>query len=326
MVIHLLILLTALIISPIIIWNWQNHFATYAFHQNRVGFFGKPLDLDGFIQQVLGSVFYNNPVSVAMYIFALVAIARKKIHLEPSYQRLLLLLGLPLIGLLLLVSLFNDTLPHWSGPAYISIMLLSADYYSTRFSEQGRPPRGLWTANILFAFVVLFGVLVIRTLPRQIGDPQPARLGSGDVTLDMSGWETFGRQFDSLYRSDTQASRMKKDAFIVSDRWFPAAHLDYYLARPGKITLVVLGRLQDIHHYAWLNTERPALPRGADAYFIYPSNYYDPPSQALRQYFRQVEDSLTFTQRRGGQTPVRHFVVYRMHDYQGGLERNGLLP
>jgi hypothetical protein len=323
---YLSVLLTALVISPILIWNWQNHFVTYTFHNSRVGFFGKHLDLDALLQQVLGSIFYNNPVNMTMYVLALVAVARKKIPLEPRYMRLLLLLGLPLIALLLLMSLFNDTLPHWSGPAYIAIMLLSADYFSTRFALTGKTPKGLRAANWVFALVVLIAVPLIRYLPRQIGDGRPERLGSGDVTLDMSGWKTFHGQFDSLYRRDSREGRMHQAAYILSDRWFPAGHLDYYLARPDSITLLVLGQINDIHQYAWRNQDRPPLRPGQDAYFIYPSNYYDPPHADLRNYFRLVEDSLVFTQYRGGNTAVRNFVVYRLHGYQGGLPRDGLLP
>jgi len=41
------------------------------------------------------------------------------------------------------------------------------------------------------------------------------------------------------------------------------------------MNIMVVGKLTDIHHYAWLNSKDLKLQKGMDAYFIYPSNYYD---------------------------------------------------
>ncbi len=117
---------------------------------------------------------------------------------------------------------------------------------------------------------------------------------------------------------------MQPGALIISDYWFPAAHLDYYVARPLHQYVFAVGKLTDIHHYGWLNRERPAFQKGNDAYFIYPSNYYGPPRQELKNYFRKVDDSLTITQYRTG-IPVRNFIIYRMHGYLGGINRDGVM-
>jgi 4-amino-4-deoxy-L-arabinose transferase-like glycosyltransferase len=319
---YLAILLTLLCISPILIWNLQNHFVTYSFHNKRVGFFGKSLDTDSFLQQLFGSIFYNNPINFVWYILALMAIARKKIRIAGPYTPLFLLLGLTLIGILLLVSLFNETLPHWSGPAYISILLLTACYFSARTT---RPlPKGILAANLLFLGIVVAGIPLIRYIPARLGKKEERVLGTGDVTLDMVGWDRFSRRFDSIYRADAKSGLMKSNAFILSDFWYPGAHLDFYVARPNQIPFLAIGRMNDIHHYAWLNEERPFLEPGADAYFIYPSNYYGPPKQGLKNYFYRVDDSLVLSQDRSG-IRVRNFVVYRLHDYKGGLPRNGVV-
>jgi hypothetical protein len=118
---------------------------------------------------------------------------------------------------------------------------------------------------------------------------------------------------------------MQPNAMILSDFWYPGAHLDYYVARPNRIGFMAVGRINDIHQYAWLNQQRPPLRFGDDAYFIYPSNYYGPPKPELKQFFGQVDDSVILTQYRSG-IPVRNFVVYRMHGYKGGIPQSGLIP
>jgi hypothetical protein len=34
------------------------------------------------------------------------------------------MIALPMIGVFILISMFNETLPHWSGPAYVTLLPL----------------------------------------------------------------------------------------------------------------------------------------------------------------------------------------------------------
>jgi len=306
-------LLVVAFIIPLYWWNAQNNFITYRYHEGRIGFFGHRADPDQLLQQLLGSAFYCNPVNFILYTLTLIAILKKKFTCP--YLSLLLWLSLPLIIILLFTSLFNETLPHWSGPSYLSLMLLTAAWMDQR---QSRIFTLSWirAAALFFAFVTITGVLGILYLPFHLGKKDPGELGRGDITLDMSGWKKFASQFDSLYRSDQQDGRMNKQAIILSDYWFPAAHLDYYYARPNNINLIAAGKLRNIHHFAWLNERRPRIEPGSDAYFIYPTNYYGPPAPSLRMLFERVEDSVLLPQYLNG-IEVRKFVIYRMHRFKG---------
>ena len=109
---------------------------------------------------------------------------------------------------------------------------------------------------------------------------------------------------------------MKPSSAIISDYWFPASHLDHYIALPNHLNLLAIGPLHDIHQFAWLNERRPRLTKGTDAYFIYPSNYYGPPKVSLKGDFASVEDSIVVPQYKLKKR-VRNFVIYGMHDYIG---------
>ena len=302
------------IVFPIYWWNYENHFITYHYHGARIGFWGKP-DPDQIMQQVLGSAFYNNPVNFVLYIVCLFAMARTKYNRLPECSPLLLWLSLPLIGVLLWVSFFNETLPHWSGPAYLSMMLLAACLLDEKMIA-GYPARWLKTSGWVYGAVLILGVLSIRWLPFRIGSNMDFKLGTGDPTLDMTGWKSFSPQFESICRSDIETGKMKPGPFILADYWFPAGHLDHYVCKPYDHNLIVFGPLNNIHHFAWLNQRRRRITPGSDAYFIYPSNYYGPPDPALRRDFAYVEDSLLVPQYRSG-IRVRNFVIYRMHDFRG---------
>ena len=299
---------------PIYWWNFENHFITYHYHGARIGFWGKP-DLDHVLQQVLGSVFYNNPIHVFLYAVCLIALAGKKLNYRSDSVPLLLWLSLPLIGILLWMSIFSDTLPHWSGPAYLSLMLLASMWLDEQ-SNKTYPVRWLKVAASVYLSILILGVLCIRFLPFRTGSSRDQKLGTGDPTLDMFGWKSFAVQFESIYLEDIRTGKMKPGSFILSDYWFPAGHLNHYLCRPYDHNLLVFGPLNNIHHFAWLNQRAPRFVPGSDAYFIYPSNYYGPPDPALRSVFSHTGDSLIIPQFRSG-IRVRNFVIYRLHDFIG---------
>ena len=308
------VLITLILISPIFFWNLENHFITYQYHQARIVAWAKP-DPDHFLQQALGSVFYCNPVNFILYVLMLYALIRRRMGALPRFYPLFLWLSFPLISILLWVSLFNETLPHWSGPAYLSLMLMASLYGDYKWSLKTWPP---WVkpAVVLYLITVVLGVAFIRFLPFPMGSKDQKTLGKGDISLDMSGWKDFAVKFDSLYQEDLLKGRMGASPTIISDYWFPASHLDFYIASPNHLNLLAIGPLNDIHHFAWLNKRRPRLTKGSDAYFIYPSNYYGPPKASLKKDFTLVEDSVTIPAYKFKKR-VRNFIIYRMHDYTG---------
>ncbi len=308
------ILISLIIISPMFFWNLDNHFITYTYHQGRIGFLGSNPDPGRLIQQVLGSVFYSNPVNFIIYTLAVWALYKRRFLHPPGIYPLLLWLSFPLIIVLIVVSVFNETLPHWSGPAYFSVMLLAACWLDERAGFIRI--RWLKTAGWFFATVITIGTLCIRFLPFQIGNRKINYLGAGDITLDMNGWKKFAIEFDTLYRTDIRTGIMKPGAIIISDYWFPAGHLDHYFAIPFHRNLLAFGNLNSIHHFAWLNKIRPRLMIGSDAYFIYPTNEYGPPKPDLINAFVSVDTPVFIPQFRTGQL-VRYLVIYRMHHFKG---------
>ncbi len=306
---YLGLLTTLLIVSPIYFWNVQNHFITYQYHAGR-----KP-DWDALLQQGFGSLFYNNPVNMGIYLLLGMVAIRSGLRQRSSWFWLFCWLGFPLIVILLGVSVFNDTLPHWSGPAYTGFMWLAAAFLEKR--SLLRVPVFVRWSGIFFASVVILGILSIRWLPISIGSHKPDELGAGDVTLDMSGWRNFSDRFEALRLNDVRMGRMKAGAVLLSAQWFPAAHLAHYVAEPASMSLWVVGSLHEIHHFAWLDSWQRPLRPGSDAYFIYPSNYKKPPDAAVRACFVQSDDSLRLPQYRSG-VHVRDFVIFRLHGVDTG--------
>ena len=109
--------------------------------------------------------------------------------------------------------------------------------------------------------------------------------GKSDFSLDMYGWDQVKDGFEEILNNDTTISAPN----IIVQRWFPAAHLDYYVARPLGIKLYALGNLERIHKYAWINPKRGGIQKGMSAYYLTMSNDFNDPEDFYADDFEKIE-------------------------------------
>ncbi|MEL1239638.1 ArnT family glycosyltransferase [Flavobacterium flavipallidum] len=306
------VLLTLLIISPILFWNIENDFITYTFHSNRVSI-NHGMNPNSFIREFFGGLAYNNPINYFIIVTTLIACWKNKIKIDTNYIRLLLLMSLPLIGILLFVSLFRDTLPHWSGPGYTALILLSATYLSD-LKTDSLVPKLVHYANYLIIVVSCIGILFISFYPGTLGKTNEEKLGKGDVTLDMYDWSFFKTEVEKIIQQN-KAKGTTNTEFIINNKWFPAAHIDNYIVQPLHLHFIAIGKLEDIHTYHWLNQLRKPIQKGDDAYYITVSNNFSDPNEIYKDDFAKINPPVIIKQYRGGK-PVRNMLVYLMEEFK----------
>lgn len=313
---YLGILVSLLIFSPVIFWNIENHWISFTFQGERVNFFGSGLRPDYFLTELSGQILYNNPVNFIIIIIALVALIRHRFSMDRDQKLVLLFTGLPLILLFLFFSLFRRTLPHWTAPGYISLILIAAVYLAQKSGKKQVRiffPREIVLSVSVLMIVLTLGVIQVKTgfIPQKQTN-NPRELGDDDLTLDMYGWRQFSDKFSQLADKDFYTKNMNADAPIVSNKWFPAAHLDYYVAQPLGLNLVAIGDLDAIHKYAWINRLRPSIRPGSDAYFITNSRNFKNPVY-LQEYFKWIERPEMIRIFKG-RKHVENFFVYRLRN------------
>ncbi len=302
------VLVTIFCVLPIIYWNIGNDFITYRFHSERVTHTSIQWDMLG--REIGGEFAYQNPFVFILIIISLIALLRNKIHFgQKLYANWLLLMSLPMIALFWLVSLLNPTLPHWSGPAYIPLFFIAAIHLE-KISQKVYP---FWIkAGAALVFIVLFaGIALSRFSPINFGSQEKENFGEYCPTLDLSGWDNFSTDFAKLVEIDRANKIMKPTVVILTHKWFPGGHLEFYTKRKSGLELVSLGNLQDLHKFAWLNKDRKQIQLGSDAYVIVPSNLPTDVQEVYGKYFTTIEKPLVFNQYRGGSI-VRYFYVYRL--------------
>ena len=314
---YLSAILSLIIFTPVLFWNLENNFISFTFQSERVGFFGQGLRPDYFFTELLGQILYNNPVNFLIIIFALLALLKRKFKIEPGKLRLLMLTSLPLIFLFLFFALFRRTLPHWTGPAYLGLIVVAAAWLAEKAKSGTKKnyfPRAVQFATGTLLLALTLGFVHINTGVFSFPDnPDPKKLGENDITLDMYGWQQFADKFTQQIDDDVKSGNMPAGAPIISHRWFPAAHLDYYVATPNGMDLLAIGDLERVHKYAWINRERGQIRLGSDAWFITSSRDFQDPAPLYGKYYSTIEKPQIIKIYKGSKH-VENFFVYRMRD------------
>ena len=306
------VLITAACMLPVLVWNLQNDFISFTFHSERV-VSQHQLHPEYFGREIAGEFFYNNPILFVLTIVAVVLFLRRRLDFDRRAGAWLLWTALPLILIFWVVSWQRVTLPHWSGPAFVTLVPLAA-------AAALKPLRGgegmsRWVmAAVGFTAVLLpLAVVEMRTgvvpLDHHVEDN---RMGRDDFTLDMYGWDQLRDGFAELREEALARGRASEDDPVYSNKWFPAANIDYYVTSPLGVRLLCVGPMEDIHKYWWINQERGGLQEGQDGWFITSSRNFRDPSEMP---FGSVSGCDTVKVMRCGRH-VYNFYIYRVENLQ----------
>ncbi len=316
--IYLSVTITLIIISPIIIWNIQNDFIAYKFHSSRVDIVQEGINLTRFIKAIFQEITINNPISFFLICVSLILAFKGKIQAAKKEINILLLFNLPLIAVILIISLFRVTLPHWSAPAYTCLLILPAIVLESAAKSKVRLiPNVVKWALAYVVFAALLRTFTLNYFPGTLSlQKDRLKKGADDLTLDSYGWANAGEKFDSLYRSDGAKKIMPSDPPIVITNWDSGAHIEFYFAKKNRQEVLGIGDILDLHEYYWTNKYKKQLKKGDDAYYIVPSDgFYYRTSNKIISHFSSYDAPIVLSQYRSG-VLCRYVSIYRMRGYK----------
>jgi Dolichyl-phosphate-mannose-protein mannosyltransferase len=310
-----------LLFVPVIIWNWQNQFISFTFHESRVDLSESGIRWDFLITELLGQFFYNNPVNCIIIIIAFIGLIKGNKFINKERLWFVLFMSVPLSLVFLSFSLFNSTLPHWTGPAYIAYILIAASFLRERAGKKSLSPLIPWpirVALLLTIFLILGGLGQIK-----FGWIPFERWKSDDFSTQLYGWRQLGAKFSLIAQKDTEDGIMPSGSPIITYRWFPAANLDYYVGTPINKKVYALGTLTRIHKYYWIDKERGNLLKGSCVYFLAFSDDFQYPADLYGKLFDTIHTPDTILIYRGKQL-IRKVYVYRLYGLKRAIRFNKL--
>jgi 4-amino-4-deoxy-L-arabinose transferase-like glycosyltransferase len=313
---YLAFLIAFALFTPVLLWNYHNNFISFTFHENRVGYSGMRIRWDYFSTELAGQFFYSNPVNFILVLFTLFAVIRKNRFLKSEPLRILLIMSLPLALVFIGFSLYSSTLPHWTGPAYLGLILVVAAWLSQRKSEDRLPWLVPW--ELRTAVIFQFMLITLAFLQINFGLLPLKKFGIEDMTSQLQGWRQLGEKFKIVEERDVKQQKISKNAPILTFRWFPAANLDYYVANPMKMKVYSLGTLDRIHKYYWIDKERGDLEPGTGAWYLALSNDFTDPHQRYGLLYDSIVATDTIQIFRGRE-PVWKAYVFRLYGLKGKI-------
>jgi hypothetical protein len=306
---YLAFLIAVIFVIPVIIWNMQNQFISFTYHESRIGATETGIRWDFFTREIVGQVFYNNPVNFVVLVFAIISFILGKKFMKREMFWFFLFMGLPLVLLFICFSLSDSTLPHWTGPAYTGYIFISASFLREISDGKEKTVMIPWPAGISLLVTIL--LIVMGTAQIKYGWIPFDKIKTGDFSTQLFGWRQLGEKFPAIINKDIESGTMPPDAPIITHRWFPAANIDYYVAGPCGKKVYALGTLERIHKYYWIDKKRGDIPKGTDAYYFGFSDEFHPPADLYGKLFDTILTPDTIPIYRGQQL-IRNVLVYRM--------------
>lgn len=315
--IYLSAFISFLITLPFFLWNFKNDFITYRYHSGRVEGSFLQFRADSFFREIFGELFYNNPVNFVITIIAVIAFFRKKLNTENDFFCLSGFMALPMIFIVIILSMFNATFPHWSGPAYVTLIPLVAVYMVSKTGSTKKYHPSLKYSLGLMIVIVVAGVFFVNFYPGTLSNKKSiSEFGERDFTLDMYGWKQASTQIYSIIKADEKNGIMSEQSELVSNKMFPAAHIYYYIARLLNKNVIGIGNLNDLHTFAWMNEYNLKNKKLTDAWCVVPSSNSCDVKTVYGNSFKTIDSVTTIPIYRGGKI-CKYFFVYRMKGFTG---------
>lgn len=304
------LLLTIIISSPILLWNIQNDFITYRYHSRRVSIIESNLHWFGLLKEIIGQLIVNNPINIILVIWFVFFKKRETGNILPL--KIYKLIALPLLIVILCIALFRQALPHWSGPAYITLLPIAAIGLSrVSLTWYKRTIKWLVTYTLLF-IIIIAGA--IKFYPGTFGNKSERNLGNGDISLDAFGWKDAGQEFAEIYKRRVEARLTPDKAPLICNSWW-GAHEEYFFARPLKINMIGLGTLNDLHNYKWKNRKVLETTKMDTVFCIIPSDELYDVRKAYAEYYTTIDSVTTIVTFRN-KKPAHKFYVYQLSGWK----------
>ncbi|MDA8215975.1 MAG: glycosyltransferase family 39 protein [Nitrospiraceae bacterium] len=221
------LLISILIFSPVIIWNFQHDWVTirHTAGQAHVSE-GIKISLKTFFEFLGSQIGIITPILFVMMLYALFKM-QKLDHIIRA--KFLFWFSIPVIAFFLLKSLQGKVQPNWAMTGYITGIIAFAGYFLSKANDTSRITRYFVLAGIGLALFVS----VISHYPSILNLPPKT-----DPTSRLRGWKELGAEVSMIYNNISE----KGHVFIFSDRYQVSSELAFYVKGHPRTYCINLGR------------------------------------------------------------------------------------
>jgi len=292
-------LIACAMFMPVIAWNSQHGWASFAFQGGRAAGRGG-IHLDTMLASIGGQAAYVLP-----WIWVpLVVVLWKSFRGGPrdAARWFLVCLGVGPIAAFTLIALRGDAgLPHWQAPGYLMLFPILGAAVAARV-ERGDGLTNRWLRWSAWSFLVLVAILATQTANGWMERIAPGAFGKGDPTTDMISWRELRPTLDAR-------DMLAHGEFLAAPSWIQAGQA----ALGTGPDIPVLCLCADPHHFYYMNDDRTFL--GRDAVFVKKLKANDDVIGMYSPYFDSFEVADTLVVHRAGAVAFR-VGIYRARGFK----------
>lgn len=213
---YIALMLGLIIFSPVLLWNWQHHWVSFAFQLHK-GFSSNERAIK-LVKYVAGQAGVITPLLFLSFLYYNVTGCYLALKMKNSAYLYLIFLSWPVLLFFGFSSMHGKVAePNWPAPAYISGLMLMWVVYRQRFREKRKHRTFMRIAVSLAAAINL--LLYLHLLTPIIPLPPDA-----DPVKQFQGWRELGRKIHFYIEKHPH----QKGYFLVSDRGTTVAQAVFY--------------------------------------------------------------------------------------------------
>jgi 4-amino-4-deoxy-L-arabinose transferase-like glycosyltransferase len=286
------------VFAPVVIWNAQHDWASFAFQSTRrLGMMEsfRPL---GLVNLVGTQLFVVTPLLFVGLLYALWYLTRRWWRDRGFNDLFILAFSVPVLLLFAAVSVRTQVKLNWPAPAYLTgAMALVLVWAEKVGSAPHRWRRWVAAAGVSGATLVA----VVYALPAM-----PLPLGGAN---SWSGWPQLAQRIESI------KAEFPREPFLFSDGHKTSSEIAYYTHQPSLVLAENIYGDKALQFDYWL---KPMSLTGRDALLVQSDTWLLSPKQmeAVRRRFQWISEPEPLPITRKGRK-VREFYIIRCFNYLG---------
>jgi 4-amino-4-deoxy-L-arabinose transferase-like glycosyltransferase len=295
---YLAALIALVLFSPVIFWNAEHHWASFAKQ------FGHVLDTTngglGEVGDFIGvQALFVSPLIFAFAVAGLAVASFRGFFRQEANWLLLACAVAPMLVYFLIHALSAEVLPQWPSAAYAIAVVAAVAAFAPRHGAAAQAP----LVRYAFAAAPWTGLVFTLAMFAQMTF-WPAPVAAANDPLDIfDGWHRFA--------ADTRAIAEAHHAgYIASAEYDINAELAFYLRD------MPVFQTSETIRYRFLPPIDQSLLTNATGIYVATEPLHDLPQ--LWKHFDSVEEVATVWRSRNGD-PIKPYRIYELKGYRGGV-------
>ncbi len=286
--------------TPVIAWNQEHGWASFAFQGGRAASRHGGLHLGPMLTTLAGQAAYVLPWIWVPLMVVLWNAARTGPR-DPA-RWFFVCLGIGPIAAFTLIALRGDPgLPHWEAPGYLMLFPVLGAAVVAPLERRDKLAH-YWLHWRVWGFVALVAVLATQAATGWMERLDPSLFTRGDPTTDMVSWRELRPELDAK-------GMLAHGEFLAAPSWIQAGQAA--LGVGPDVPVICL--CADPHHFFYMNDDRTFL--GRDAVFVKKVKPSDDVIATYSPYFESFEAADTLVIHRAGAEVMRVWI-YRARGFK----------